>query len=148
MDDVHLSTIAGEIVCFLHRGIATPNNGKGLALEEGAVAYRAIRDALAGVLELTRHSQLEWCAACGEDHRWGLIDPPHRRRHLEDPIIPANDRFHRILPNIGPKLHRMRGHPVRQLAAEDVLEADIIVDPFRVQELATGHTALEQHRTQ
>src|SRR6476659_4031612 len=33
-----------------------------------------------------------------------------------------------------------------EIAAEDVLEARVVVDPFRVEQLATGHATLEQDR--
>src|SRR6059036_2667674 len=41
--DVDLARVAGEIVRLLHRGVAPADDGEHLALEERAVAHRAVR---------------------------------------------------------------------------------------------------------
>ena len=77
-----------------------------------------------------------------------LIDLPHGRRDLEDPVVSPDDPLHRVLPDIGSELDRVGGHQVGQLAAQHVLETGIVVDPLGVEQLASGNTPLQEDRPQ
>ena len=58
VDDVDLGRVAGEVVGFFDRGVATAHDRDDFVLEEGAVAHRAVGDAAAGKLELARNTEL------------------------------------------------------------------------------------------
>ena len=72
--DVHLLGVAREKVRLLDGGVATADDGDALIAEERAVADRAVRDALARVLQLARDAELDRRAAGGDDHRRGRED--------------------------------------------------------------------------
>src|SRR5439155_4785912 len=80
----HFARVAREIVRLFDGGVAAAHDREHLALEERAIAHRAIRDALARVLQLARNAQLHRRATGGEDHGWrpqgaglagGPVDP-------------------------------------------------------------------------
>ena len=110
-----------------------------------AVCDGAVGDSPPRVLQLAGHAQLGRGAARSEDDRRYLVGRAVRRRDLEDPVGAADDRLHVLLTDVGAELGRVDGHLVGQLAAEDVLEPGIVVDPLGVQQLAAGHAPLQQN---
>src|SRR6266550_3986271 len=83
MDEVHFRSIACEIVGLLDGRVATAHDGESLALEERAVADRAVRHALAGVLLFARNAELYRRAAGGQNDGLGTIGVAARRAALD-----------------------------------------------------------------
>src|SRR5438874_2365082 len=69
MDQVHLRPVAREEVGFLYRRVAATHDGDDLIPEKRAITDRAVRNALAGVLDLARDAELHRRAASGDDGR-------------------------------------------------------------------------------
>ena len=69
MDDVHLLGVPRQKIRFFHCRISAADDGNDLLPKEGAVADRAVGDALAGVLLLARNAELDGRAARGDDDR-------------------------------------------------------------------------------
>ena len=82
-DNGHMAHHAGQINRGLHAGIAAANHGDILALEQGAIAVRAIRHALVLVLGLTRHVDIAPARAGGQDHGLGLECAAVGQLHLD-----------------------------------------------------------------
>ena len=146
VDDVDLFGVPGQVVGLLDRRVAPADDGDGLALEEGPVAHGAVRHAAAGVLQLAGYLELGGRAAGGEDHGGCLVDRAAGGRDLEHAVVPAGDALDVLLADVGAECGGVRRHLLRQLPPEHVLEARIVVDPLGVEQFATGHAALQQHR--
>jgi hypothetical protein len=69
-------------------------------------------------------------------------------RHFEDPIVSPDNGVHRILPDVGPELHRVRRHQVGELATQDVLKSGIVIDPLGIEQLSARNTPLQKDRPQ
>ena len=67
VDEIHLVGIAREKIRFLGGRITATDYGDRVVPEEGAIADRAIRYALARVFELTRNAELHGGAAGRDD---------------------------------------------------------------------------------
>src|SRR5947208_2575282 len=67
VDEIHLVGIAREKIRFLGGRITATDYGDRVVPEEGAIADRAIRYALARVFDLTRNAELHGRAAGRDD---------------------------------------------------------------------------------
>src|SRR5438105_6718124 len=86
MNEVHLVGVAREKVGFLGGGVTAADDRDRMIAEERAVADRAVRDALARVLELTGNAELHGRAARRDDGRWRQVDVAVVRDALEETV--------------------------------------------------------------
>src|SRR3989441_6934903 len=148
MHQVHLARVAREIVGFLDGGVAAPDHGEALALEERTVTHRAIRDTLAGKLLFPGHAELDGCATGGEDHRLTAIAVAARGLDVEPAVGVPRDSLDGIGHDPGAQLLRVFGHFLRPLPPPDALEADVVFDEVGVEELSARRTALDRDRVE
>jgi len=69
-------------------------------------------------------------------------------RDLEAAVGRSLHAHHAVGHQLGAELERVRRHLLRQLEAGDGLEAGIVLDPLRVEQLATGDALFEHHGPQ
>src|SRR6266550_2919836 len=145
---VHLARVAREVVGFFDGGIATTHDGESLTLEERAVTYRAVGNALSSKFLFAGHAQLDRSAAGGEDHGLRAVGGPAGCLHVEPAVGVSLDSLDRVGDDLGAELFRMLGHLLRQLPALDALEADVVFDQIGVEQLPARRAALDRDRVE
>jgi len=148
VDDVHLRRVASEKLTLLHRGVAATHYRQLLAFEESAVADRAVADAPAPELLLTRHAQVARQSARGHDQSGGAqllarFEAHHLGHSLDVDLL---DRFE--VPYLEAELAGVVAHLGRQLRAEDRLKARVVLHQLGVQELSAERSPVDQHSLQ
>src|SRR5207245_7108884 len=131
--DVHLAGVAGEIVRLLDRRVPPPYHGEHLALEERAVAHRAVRHALPRILLLPRHAELHRRAAGREDHRRGAVHPAAGGAYLEYAVLTLAHALHHIGDDLRPEFLGMIVHLLRELPPLAALDSGAVIDQVGVQ---------------
>ena len=139
----HVVHHAGQVDGRLDARVAAADHGHLLALEQRAVAVRAVGHALGAVLGFARHVHVAPAGAGGQDHALALERAAAGQRH-----------FHQVaveLQGLG-ALHVHDVHVVRldvlfqrhgELRAVGFLDGDVVLDAQRVQHLAAE--ALGRH---
>src|SRR5712664_4252170 len=145
---MHFARVARDIIGFFDGGVTAPDDGEALALEEGAVAHRAVRNSLAGKFLLARHPEFDGCATGGEDYRLTAIAVAAGGLDVEPAVGVPADPLDGIGHDLGAELLRMFGHLLRQLPPLDALEADVVFDEVGVEELSTRRAALDRDRVE
>ena len=138
--------VLGDEDRVLHRRVAAADHHHVLALEEGAVADAAGRDAAAAELHLAGDAEPPRLRAHREDHRLRLVARRRRRR-------PAGCRRRRarrgrvVGDEAGAEALRLGAELVHHLRAHDPLGvAGVVLDVGRVLELAAPLEALDHER--
>ncbi len=99
----HMLDDASQIDGRLDAGVTTTDHRYSLALEEGAIAVRAVGHALGAVLELTRHIQITPTGTGSQDHGAALQGGARGEIHVHIPIFAdgggtlLGDHFHAVL---------------------------------------------------
>ena len=83
LDHCHLTHHAGQVNRRFHAGVAATNHRHVLALEQRAIAMRAIRDALVFVLGLARHIHVAPACAGRQDDGFALERAAIGQLHLD-----------------------------------------------------------------
>src|SRR5207245_9050997 len=119
----HFARVAREIVRLFDGGVAAAHDREHLALEERAIAHRAIRDALARVLQLARNAQLHRRATGGEDHGGSAMGAAVRGDDVEPGVVGLADLQHGVGDDHGAALLRVVGQPLRPAPPSASLDA-------------------------
>ena len=144
MEDVDLAGVAREELALLDRCVAAADHCQLLALEEGAVADCAVADTAAPVLLLAGDAKVARQAAGGHDQgrRAKLV----ARLHADDlgaaVLVDLLDRLE--LPDFQAEPAGVVAHLGGQLAAQDGLEAGVVLDQLGVQQLAAEGAPVQQ----
>ena len=121
-----------------------PTTARSSALEEGAVADRAVGDAAAGELLLAGDVELARVAAGGDDDRRRAVLAGVGLDHLHAVVLDA-DAVHRRVHHLGAEVLGLGEHHGGEVAAEDALEAGVVLDQLGVEQLAAGGLGLDDH---
>src|SRR6266545_6754977 len=119
MHDIDLGRIAGEVVRLFDGRVTSPHHGEDLTLEERAVAHRAVRHALPGVLLLSGHTELDGGPTGSEDHRRRAIGFTPRRGNVEPPVVRLADLLYCVGDDLPAELLRVLRHLLRELPPFD-----------------------------
>src|SRR5262249_23102376 len=146
VDDVDLRGVARQEVALLQRRVASADNRQLLALEEGAITNGAVRAATPGDLCLSGRAQAPGQAAGRHDQGW-------RSQHLTavqpDDLGPVGGHVDLLdaleLADIEAELASVVEHLDGEVAAEDRLEAGIVLDHLGVEQLAAHRATLHQN---
>ena len=148
MQDVHPRRVAGEEFTLLDGGVSAADHRQLLALEEGAVADRAIADAPAPELLLARHLEVARQASGGHDQsrRAKLL----ARFHADDLGVPLDDDLVDGLEvaDVDAELPGVVAHLEGELRPEHGLETRVVLDQLGVQELTAEGTSVQDHGSQ
>src|SRR5438132_6450136 len=145
MDEVDLFGIACQENALLDRCVAAPDDGNGMSAKESAVAYGAVGHSLPGVLQLAGYVELYRSAAGRHDRGRRSVDAAGIREHLERGVRQLANRYHVLLDEASAEFLRVRLEFLRELVPENALEAGIILDELRVEQLSAARSALEHH---
>src|SRR5207245_15708 len=142
--DVDLLGVAREEVAFLDGRVPAADDRQLLTFEESAVANRAVAHAAALVLLLARDAEVARQASSGQDQsRRPDVFARLEAQDLDVPVfVNLLDRLE--LADVEPEFARVVAHLRRQLAAEDGLEAGVVLDQLSVQQLAAQRAAVQQ----
>src|SRR5579864_1814876 len=146
VQDVHLRRVAREKVPLLDGGVSATHHGQLLALEERAVADGAVADAAAPVFLLAGHVEVTRQSAGGHDQRRRAQLLARLQAHDLDVALDVDLADRLEVAHVDPEPARVVAHLHGQLGAEDRLEARVVLDQLRVQELATERTAVDHDR--
>ena len=146
MEDVDLLGVAGQEFALLDGGVTATDHGQLLALEEGAIADRAVADPAAPELLLPGDAEVAGQAARGHDQgrRADLVtrlQPDDLRRPF---FVDLLDRFE--LADLEAEFPRVVAHLGRQLRAQDGLVARVVLDQLGVQQLPAKRAPVQQQR--
>src|SRR5690349_9425751 len=149
MDQIDLVRITSEEVGFLGRRVATADDCDRLLLEEGTVADSTVRHPLPCVLHLARDTELHRSAARRHDDGWGSVHLALARLRIEVAVVAlANGRDVHAIAEFGAELLGMRLELLGQLVTQYALEAGIVLDELRVEQLAARGASFEYDRFQ
>ena len=136
----------GQIDRGFHTGVATAYDGDTLALEQRAIAMRAVGHALVLVLGLTRHVDIAPARAGGEDHALGLQCAAIGQLHADQSarFTSWNDAFSTLqVHDVHRIVAHLRLHGGGKLGAVGLQHRDVVLDRHGVIDLATK--ALSRH---
>ena len=134
---------AGEVVAFVHGGVAATDHDDVLAAEEVAIADSAVGDAAASELVLAGGAQLVVGAAGGDDQALGGKGAVVGVHHL-DRLIGLFDALDLGVVDFSTEPGGLLLHPHGEFLALDTLgEAGVILDLVGDQKLASGAELLD-----
>src|ERR1700730_8025904 len=144
VDDRHRAGIAREEDGLLDGRVTAADHREVHVAEERAVTHGAVRDTAAGELLLSRNAQLAWVPAGGEDER-GRAEQARRGADLLDAVGARTDREHLPHHHFGAEMHRLLGHALGEVDAEDRMDPGVVFDQLGVEKLASGRLRLQKH---
>ncbi|MNM67243.1 hypothetical protein D3C81_787670 [compost metagenome] len=129
---------AGQVNGRFDTGVATAHHRHALALEQRAIAVRAVRHALVAVLVLARDVHLPPACAGGQDHALGLQRGTVFQLHFDQAIGTGRHQLGGALQvhDVHVVLAHMGFQRAGQLRAFGVLHRDEVLDGHGVEHLA------------
>jgi len=146
---VHLARVPGEEIALLDRRIPASHHRDNLLLEECGIADRAVRHSPPRELELAGNSELDRRSASRYDRRGRAENLSGLGLGVKIAVWHLRHRRNTGgFEELSAELLGVRGKFLGQLVAENLREADHVVQVLGVEQLSARKSALEHGRTQ
>ncbi len=148
MNEIHLLRIAREITSLFQGRVAASDDRDRVPLEKGSVTHSTVRHPATGVFGLARNSELDRRPPRRDDDGRSVIHFIELGPYLELPVFLSLNRVDRIGDDVGSELLRVIRHLLRQVSTQNALETGVVLDEFRIEQLASGQASFDDQGIQ